>query len=79
MHPEISAYMGCLYRGDLMAKAKYRLKDNNGSSFMVTVPSELAFALGLRDLAGNLLIGCVRFELGYDDKGPYGIIRPAVD
>ncbi|QLC51101.1 hypothetical protein HWN40_13175 [Methanolobus zinderi] len=62
-----------------MAKAKYRLKDNNGSGIYVTIPSELAFALGLRDLNGNIITGCVRFELGYDDTGPYGIIRPAID
>lgn len=62
-----------------MVKAKYRIKDNNGSGLLVTIPSELAFALGLRDLEGNLTIDCVRFELGYDDTGSYGIIRPAID
>jgi hypothetical protein len=62
-----------------MAKAKYRLKDNNGSGLMVTIPSELAYALGLKSLEGNIEISCVRFELGYDDAGPYGIVRPAID
>jgi hypothetical protein len=62
-----------------MAKAKYALKSNNGSGIYVTIPSELAFALGLRDLKGKILIDCVRFELGYDDSGSYGIIRPAID
>ncbi|WP_342304410.1 hypothetical protein [Methanolobus sp. ZRKC5] len=62
-----------------MAKAKYRLRDNNGSGLWVTIPSELAFALGLRDLEGNLKVDCVRFELGYDDSGSYGIVRPVID
>ena len=60
-----------------MAKAKYLIKDNNGSGLYVTLPSELATVLGIKDLEGNLVIKCVRFEIGYDDVGPYGIIRPA--
>lgn len=62
-----------------MVRAKYRIKDNNGSGMYVTLPSELAYSLGIKDLEGNLKVDCVRYELGYDDKGPYGIIRPAVD
>lgn len=62
-----------------MARAKYRIKYNNGSGMYVTLPSELACSLGIKDLEGNLKVRCVRFELGHDDKGPYGIIRPAAD
>ncbi len=61
-----------------MSRAKYRVKDNNGSGIYVTLPSELAHALGIKDFKGGIKLRCVRFELGFDDSGPYGIIR-AVD
>jgi len=61
-----------------MAKAKYRLKDTGGSK-MVTLPVELLTAIGVTDLSGELRAKCVRFDLGQDDEGNYGIIRPAYD
>lgn len=59
-----------------MAKSKYRIKDT-GSSKMIVLPIELAVLIGIVDLSGNLIHDCVRYEVGQDDKGNYGIIRPA--
>ena len=58
-----------------MAKTRYRIKDTQGR-LSVTLPQKLAFALGIVDLDGNLIVDCVRFEHGMDDCGSYGIIRP---
>lgn len=62
-----------------MARAKYKIKTNNGSGMYITLPTEIAFSLGIKDLRGNILISFVRYELGQDDTGTYAIIRPAYD
>jgi hypothetical protein len=62
-----------------MPRALYRLKQNNGSSHYITIPTELLVALGMMDMQGNIQKNCIRYDLGQDDEGTFGIIRPAYD
>jgi len=57
-------------------KTKYSLR-LDGSRISTTIPQKLAFAMGLLDSKGNLVVDRIRFEIGVDDQGPYGIIRSA--
>nr|WP_321496125.1 hypothetical protein [uncultured Methanolobus sp.] len=58
-----------------MAKTAYRIR-KNGGRLNITLPQKVAFALGIVDSDGNLVVDCVKYELDVDDGGLYSIIRP---
>jgi len=64
----------CTGAVNMPPKTKYSLR-RDGSRISTTIPQKLAFAMGLLDSKGNLVTDCIRFEMGVDDQGPYGIIR----
>jgi len=59
-----------------MVKVIYTIRDDKGS-LRVGFPRHVALPLGIVDIDGVIIIPRIRYELGVDDIGPYGIIRPA--
>ncbi len=58
-----------------MGKTGYRIKENGGR-LNITLPQKVAFALGIVDPDGSLVIDCVKYELYMDENGLHAIIQP---